>query len=300
MTDFNEEQEQARSQVCAALRVRLEQRSDPLAHVLLAARLASLGEVEGYRNWPRVLAASDAASLPGAIATACAELVGRIRIAEGEALADALLEAQAFACLLAVDREHGGLLQGAYGAIEGVDIECRHLPLDNEAAWRLGEEPELALLEPEHLLTVLVAPIGLSASAALAMARLALGSIPLKPVCRVPVLESELVFDMGRPSDRMIERFAERRGVVHLDDGTNAQVRAVLEEDWQVTVQFDAEESWCERIDRVRLGARAAEPLDLRADSWTTSLADLGLDAQTRLVNQPIMVLMATGERFSL
>ena len=98
----------------------------------------------------------------------------------------------------------------------------------------------------------------------------------------------------------MIERFAERRGVVHLDDGTNAQVRAVLEEDWQVTVQFDADESWCGRIDRVRLGARAVEPIDAAADSWATSLADLGLDAQTRLVNQPIMVLMVTGERFSL
>ena len=98
----------------------------------------------------------------------------------------------------------------------------------------------------------------------------------------------------------MIERFAQRRGVVHLDDGTSAEVRAVLEEDWQVTIQFDADQSWCERIDRVRLGARAAEPLDDGGDYWKTSLAELGLDAQTRLVNQPIMVLMATGERFSL
>lgn len=300
MTDFTEDRDHGREQARTEARARLAETSDPLAHVLLAARLASLGDAQPYLDWPRSLEAARAATLPDAVGTACTELIMRLPQARGEQLADLLLDAQAFACLLAVDREHGDLLRSSHESIEGIRLECERLPLDDEAAWRLAEDPGIPLLETAHVLPVLIAPVGLTGSTALAAARIALGPIPIKSVCRIPALEAELVFDMGRPSERMIERFAQRRGVVHLDDGTSAEVRAVLEEDWQVTVQFDADQSWCERIDRVRLGARAAEPLDARGDSWTTSLTDLGLDVQTRLVNQPIMVLMATGERFSL
>ena len=292
MTERNEQQDQ--------LRARLEETADPLAYVLLAAQLASLGDPQPWRDWPRRLGPTDAASLEGAIRAATMELIPGLRSAAGEELAGLVLQAQAFATLRAVDRAHGDLLQSTDAAIHGVVLECRTLPLDDDAASMLAADEGVSLLDPEHVLPILVAPIGLTASAALAAERIALGPIPVKAVCLVPALEAELVFDGGQPSARMIERFAQRRGVMHLEDGTSTEVRAVLEEDWQVSIQFGSDDPLCERIDRVRLGARAADRLDDRGDYWTTSLAGLGLDAQTRLVNQPIMIQMATGERFSL
>ena len=75
------------------------------------------------------------------------------------------------------------------------------------------------------------------------------------------------------------------------------------ESDWRISVQFGgAGDAGAvgPNVDLVRLGAREAEPLDEGRDFWTLSLARLGVDAQTRLVNQPIMILMSDGQRFSL
>ena len=83
-------------------------------------------------------------------------------------------------------------------------------------------------------------------------------------------------------------------------DGSKAVVRAILEADWRISVEFDAEVDWCGRIDGVRLGALSAAALDEDRDTWVASLCDYGLDTQTKLVGQPIMVRLSTGERFSM
>ncbi len=126
------------------------------------------------------------------------------------------------------------------------------------------------------------------------------GPVTVKQVCAVEQLEPELAFDGGRPSPRMIERFSARRGIMVFDDESTAEVRATLEPDWRVSIQFSGEPDQLKRIDKVRLGTRMAEPTDEDRDFWRASLALLGVDTQTLLVNQPIMVLMANGERFSL
>jgi hypothetical protein len=274
--------------------------SVPGERVLAAAWLASLGEADPYRSWPSDLSSEEAATIPEWIASECGELVLRMRQGSGVALAEVLMRAQAFACLLHVDREHGALLAPEYDAIAGVLLECARLPLDDAAACELSEHEDVQCLEQDHLIPIVAHPVGLTACAALAEAAALDQTNVVKPVCRVPVFERELVFDSGRPSERMMERFSERRGVLHCLDGSKSEVRAVLEEDWRVSVQFDADGSWCDRIDRVRIGTRAAESVDEDRDFWTASLEQLGLDAKTMLVNQPILVTLATGERFSL
>ena len=288
----------------ASIHEELEGSDGPLEHVLCTARLAALGDDQPYRDWPRVIGGEQAEALVHSIETACAALIIGLRQAEGtSADLDLLLEAQAFDSLLQVDRRQGGLLEPIHQKIEALVLEASELLPNDELAEALAEHPELQLIDAEARIPTLSAPIGLTARSALARAGLELGSIPVKQVCRIEQLEPELAFDDGRPSERMIDRFASRRGVMSFDDGTMTEVRAVLESDWRISVQFGgAGDAGAvgPNVDLVRLGAREAEPLDEGRDFWTLSLARLGVDAQTRLVNQPIMILMSDGQRFSL
>jgi hypothetical protein len=297
--------EKQRTELRASIADELACAETPLAHVLCAARLATLGDDAPYRAWPGALAGTTA-DLPDRIKGACLDLVVRLRASTGDQLVRALLDAQAFNSLLVVDREMGSLLGPAHGVIESMLLECDGRTLDDDAAAELDGLLELVLTPDTCLIPILIAPVGLTACMVLAEDTKSAGLSPVNRIGPVdqhaaePELEAELVFDGGRPSERMIDRFARRRGVMQFDDGTQTEVRAVLEEDWRVTVQFSGDDTWCRRIDLVRLGARMARPLDDLKDFWTTSLANLGIDAQTRLVNQPIMIRLSNGQRFSI
>ena len=128
----------------------------------------------------------------------------------------------------------------------------------------------------------------------------ALAAPPVTVINPVPRFARELVFDGGRPSPRMIENFQNRQGRILCADGTHAGVRAILEPDWRISVEFDADELWCDRIDSVRIGVLTASTLDEDRDTWIASLGPFGLDTQTRLVGQPIVIALASGERFSI
>ena len=308
MSEHHSDSERSLDELRLSIEDELQGADTALDHVLCAARLAAIGEPDAYLAWPGALG-DRAADLSDELSTACLDLVVRLRRAEGEELVRALLEAQAFHTLRIVDRDMGGLLEPAHSVIESMLLECDGLPLDDEAAGALHGLLELELTPDAFLLPILVAPVGLTACLAISEARIAAGLRPVEHIGRAAhfdpaeQLEPELTFDGGRPSARMIERFARRRGEMRFDDGTTAEVRAVLEEDWQVTVKFriaDADEAWCRRIDLVRIGARLARPIDDLRDFWTTSLANLGVDAQTRLMNQPILIKMSNGQRFSI
>ncbi len=308
MTERHSDSERSLDELRLSIEDELQGADTALDHVLCTARLAAIGEPDAYRAWPGALG-DRAAELPEGIDAACLDLVVRLRRAEGEELVRALLDAQAFHVLRLVDRDMGGLLEPSHAVIEAMLLDCDGLPLDDEAAGELHGLLELELTPDAFLLPILAAPVGLTTCMAIAEARLAVGIPPVEHIGQVArfdkadQLEPELAFDGGRPSARMIERFARRRGEMRFDDGTTAEVRAVLEEDWQVTVKFriaESDEAWCRRIDLVRIGARLARPIDDLRDFWTTSLANLGVDAQTRLMNQPILVKMSNGQRFSI
>ena len=204
--------------------------------------------------------------------------------------------------LLRSDQAHGGLLKEVHEHLEGVVHECRTVLLDDEASALLDESVRalrLDLLAPEWVLGIVRHPIGETQRLELARAA-SLADQPVRPICPLPVFEGELVFDGGRPSPRMMDAFQKRRGQILCGDGSNAVVRAVLESDWRVTVEFDADQAWCERIDGIRLGALPAESLDEQRDAWAASLAPYGLDTQTKMISQPIVVTLSTGERFSM
>lgn len=304
MTDFDPETTELRDACLRSLHTEHADSGDPLERLLLAARLAALGDEAVFGDWPSDLRSrfGEAASgdLVAKIRDACLALIPRLRSGSGSELASALRTAQSLQSLLEADRAHGGLLEPAHAIIEAMGLDCDGLPLDDEAAAELAECPELRSQRTAWLIPLLAAPVGATASAALAHARRALGPVPVRQVRAVEALEAELVFDGGRPSQRMIERFAARRGTMVFEDETTAEVRAILEPDWQVKIQFAGDPERLQRIDRVRLGTRAAEPLDEDRDFWRASLAELGVNAQTLLVNQPIMVQMRDGVRFSL
>lgn len=284
------------------LRRTLSSASNPIEVLLACARLCAWNDDEPYRSWPARIDQDAAARLPSLLQTACHDLIGRLRTCTGSTLAAAVIECQDLLTLLQSDRQHGSLLQEIHRDLEGVVHECGTLLLDDEASALLSESGRalhLELLPPEWVLGIVRHPIG--ETQRLELARVAsLGDEPVRPICPLPVFEGELVFDGGRPSPRMMDAFQERRGQILCGDGSHAVVRAVLESDWRVTIEFDADRAWCERIDGIRLGALPAESLDEHRDAWAASLAPYGLDTQTKMISQPIVVTLSTGERFSM
>ena len=284
------------------LRRTLASASGPMPVLIASAWLRAWGEEEPYRAWPTRIDPDAASGLPSSIRSTCHELIGRLRSSRGPALAAALIECQDLLVLLRSDQAHGGLLEEVHEHLEGVVHECRAVLLDDEASALLDESARalhLDLLAPEWVLGIVRHPIG--ETQRLELARVAsLADQPVRPICPLPVFEGELVFDGGRPSPRMMDAFQKRRGQILCGDGSNAVVRAVLESDWRVTVEFDADQAWCERIDGIRLGALPAESLDEHRDAWAASLAPYGLDTQTKMISQPIVVTLSTGERFSM
>ena len=294
--------ESSRNDAIGVLQQRLLASADPIEQLFSAARLCAWGEETAFRSWPSLIGAPAATELPPRLSALCLDLLGRLRSQHGHPLAATLIECQDVCSLLTADLAHGMLLQESHDPLAAVVHECDSVLLDDEAAVLLEEftrAQHLDLLSTEWVLGVVRHPLG--ETARLELARVA-GSCtpPVRPICAVPSFEGELVFDGGRPSTRMMSAFSKRRGMILCDDGSKAVVRAVLEADWRVSVEFDADPDWCGRIDGVRLGALPAEAIDDDLDTWVTSLSNYGLDTQTKLVGQPIMVCLSNGERFSM
>ena len=295
-------EESSRHHVIHALRERLDSATDPLAQLFASARLCAWEDFEPYRSWPSVIDQASAVELPQTLRSICLQLIGRLRCERGAKLAETLVVCQDISTLLQADRDHGCLLQEIHEDLQGVVHECEALLLDDEASACITEAVhamKLDLLPPEWVLRIVRHPLG--ETQRLELARVAtLAHHAVRPICPLPVFEGELVFDGGRPSPRMMDAFQKRQGMVLCGDGTRAVVRALLEADWRVTVEFDADQQWCDRIDAIRLGALPAESLDEQRDTWIASLAHYGLDTQTKMVGQPIVVSLSTGERFSM
>ncbi|MEE2681134.1 MAG: hypothetical protein VX641_02055 [Planctomycetota bacterium] len=295
-------EEATRNEILRDLHQQLHSANEPMGVLIASAGLCAWGEVEPYRSWPSRIGPDEASQLPTALRSSCHALIGRLRSTRGASLAEALLDCQGLLTVLQADRAHGSLLEEIHGDLEGVVHECRTLLLDDEAAVILLETVRghrLDLLPPEWVLGIVRHPLG--ETQRLELARVAsFVAEPVRTICPLPLFEGELVFDGGRPSPRMMDTFQRRQGQILCGDGSSAVVRAVLESDWRVTIEFDADRAWCSRIDGIRLGALPAESLDDHRDAWTASLAPYGLDTQTKMIGQPIVVSLSTGERFSM
>ena len=301
----------AASNVIDSIRKALDSTNDVEQVLILSARLAAFGIEQPYRDWPSSISAEQARDLPSLLQARCLHVIQDLNEIgsqssgrSGDSSLDSTLEqAQDLHCLHVIDRRHGALLAPAHPAFEGLSHVCSRVLLDDDAAAGLEEASarrRCDLMDPRCVLPVMLHPLGDSARLAVALDNASRPAIPVVEVTPLPVFEGELVFDGGRPSQRMMRRFAERCGLIRCLDGSECDVRAVLEEDWRISIEFNGPEAWCRRIDRVRLGSRTTLPDDDRRDFWSTSLQALGLDAQTRLVGQPILVALTNGERFSL
>lgn len=288
----------------------LSPQPDPLDQLLELARRASLDGADPteFANWPFTIGRDMLQSIGPAIGYAIETTMRSFRDDSGAQLADAVMRVQALACFLRMDKEQGALLGAWHERLAAMIRECSDIVVDDVAAELIAEAREQIAYASSDQLPVVTCPIGRTRLAAVAadlkwQADNEYLTDTIRQVHRLQHFEPEMAFDGGRPSERLMAKFAERLGQLELDNQSNVQVQATLEEDWRVSVQFQATESdsvFYERIDRVRIGARAVEPVDEEHDLWVTSLAQLDLDAQTRLVNQPIVIELRTGERFAL
>lgn len=280
---------------------RSERAHDFVVWWLRSARLAVLGHPSNFDRWPR-LAAETGVDVIVALQEAGREAIEVLADARGERLAEALIDAEDAACLVALEPERTALLPPA--ALTGVpalwreaaaealmDADARALLARHRRAWRMPPSFGLPVIDA-----------GLDELEL----RLAVADCP-PPVRLAPVFsyaEEVATFDSGRPTEGMIRRFAERRGEGTTRDGRDLRVEGVLDPHWRVTVWIRGAAT--EVIRSVRLGmlALAVDPDFEGSESdvrpYFATLAGLPIDVRTRLVSSEIAVATEVGDRFLL
>ena len=268
---------------------------------LRAARLAVLGHPSCFDGWPQ-LAADTGVDVVRALRAAGLEGIEVLTDARGERLAEALVDAEDVACLMAVEPERTRLLPAvAFTGVSALWLEAAaEVVLDVDARVRLVRHRRAWTMPVTVGLPVI--DEGLDELEL----RLAVADCP-PPVRLAPVFayaEEVATFDSGRPTEGMIRRFSERRGEGVTRDGRGLRVEGVLDPQWRVTVWIRG--AAVEAIRTVRLGMLALmpdpdfDPVDGDEQPYFAALATLPLDVRTRLVSSEIALSTGAGDRFVL
>jgi hypothetical protein len=210
----------------------------------------------------------------------------------GIPLGEAIADAEDALCLLTVEGEFTGLLQGTTAWLRLWVDAAEEIPLDDLAfeiveqrrfGWPVPGASRLAIVAtPLHEIDFLVA-----AKASRPAIRLA------------PVFDSapELAhFDGGKPSPRMLDRFNARGGRGVTPSGLDLEVRAVLDEWWGVFVRIEG--TAVAAIRHVRLGTLPLEEVADQPGLWTAVIDRMPLEAILRILNGDIAVRTDDGGRF--
>ena len=268
---------------------------------LRAARLAVLGRPSCFDDWPS-LAAETGVDVVAALRAAGFEALEVLADARGERLAEALVDAEDAACLMAVEPERTRLLPAtAFTGVSALWLEAAsEVVLDPDAHARLVRHRRAWAVPPRVGLPVI--DHGLDELEL----RLAVADCP-PPVRLAPAFahaEEVATFDSGRPTAGMIRRFSERRGEGTTRDGHDLRVEGVLDPQWRVTVWIRGTAAAMVRTVRLGMLALAEDP-DFEGTEddgrpYFAALAKLPLDVRTRLVSSEIAVSTRAGDRFLL
>lgn len=261
-----------------------------------AARAAGLGRHEPFLRWPAI-ASRIGVSAEVAIKRVCGSVLERLEGPIGMDGDRAVVDAEDLACLQSVEPVTTALLAWPNGWVRmavaaaesralcaaGVETIRRHavmFPLSE--AMRL---PVVALpLEPIDLMAGARRPGPVQVLAEVAL-----------------VSETELVsFDDGRPSPRMIERFARRRGEGVTPTGRLFRAEPVLDRWWGVRVRVEGDGAG--GVSDARLGSLRMTRHPGENGDWhfEASLAGMTPDVQSRLLCSQLMLRSRDGGRFTV
>ena len=265
-----------------------------------AARAAALGHPEPFERWP-ALAGSRRIRGGDVIDRLGRSILQRLETAAGPAGDEAVVDAEDLGCLSIVEPSVTGLIDWDVAAVEMVRLVVA------AAESRVLSEAGVEAIRRHARWFPLPAPYRLPAVAEpLSGIDLVVAAAPASPVRHVAatpmVAEPEAVlFDGGRPSTSMIERFAGREGEAVTPGGHLLRAAPRLDRWWGVRVRLEGDGA--ASVAAARLGSRGLERLaveDPDAVVFETSLAGLSPDVQSRLVASEIMLRSIDGGRFTM
>ena len=265
-----------------------------------AARAAALGRPEPFLRWPR-LAEERRLSWSEVVVASGKGILNTLETVQGLEGDRAVIDAEDLWCLHAIEPEATGLItwDPSVTDLVGLVVEAADSrPLTESGVELLRRHAARFPLAASRRIPSLAEPLsGID---------LAVGAAPVTPVQHVAATVSEVVedavlFDGGRPSDRMIARFADRQGEAVTPGGRLFRAIPQLDRWWGVRVRIEGEGA--AGIVAARLGSLGLERRtieDENAGHFETSLAGLTPDVQSRLVASEIMLRSVDGGRFTV
>ena len=266
-------------------------------YLLRAARLSALGEPDRLLAWPGLAtrAGLDAvASIREMAAAGQSVLDG---VAEGD-LAQAIIDAEDAACLRIQEPKHTGLLSGLEEVLACWSDSAEHAVPDALVVESLERHAVVWPLPDDCRLAIVAEPID---GHDLELA----ARLPADPPIRISkhgaalIEEEELaMLDDGRPSRRLMDRFAAKRGGHELGSIGQIAARGELDEWWGVRLVLEGPVS--AHVHSIRLGSM---PLRRDADDselWSVRLHPLSLASRLRMIAMDFCIRLNDGTRLIL
>ena len=265
-----------------------------------SARAAVLGEPEAFDRWPSL---ATSLSLPpdGVIDRVCRTILRRLESDPGPSGDDAVVDAEDLLCLRGVEPERTRLVSwsGRLDDLVTLTVDAAgDRVLASEGVAAIRAHADAFPLPGRFRLPAIDHPLD--------HVDLLVGTTPLRPIAHVAA-EPEAagaevaMFDGGRPSTRMMDRFAGRRGDAVSPRGRFFVAEPKLDAWWGVRIRIEGDGA--ETVLAARLGSRALDRLDVEEPGVThfeTSLAGFTPDVQSRLIGSEIMLRTSDGGRFSM
>ena len=266
-------------------------------HLLRSARLAAGGEVDCLLRWPKLAGSAglDAiASLRSLAINGQAILDGQ---AEGD-LAQAIIDAEDANCLRVLEPKHTDLLSSASSILDSWSHAAEHAVPSREVVEELQQHAEAWPLPTECRLGIVSEPIARDDLKFLA-------GLPKAPPIRIAddvtaalVDEEMALLDSGKPTRRLIDRFAQRTGTYGGDANGRFVVKGELDEWWGVRLLLDGPAS--AHVNSVRLGTMAMQRDPEDPELWSVRLHPLSLADRLRMVAMEFCIRMNDGTRLTL
>ena len=298
MDGFSEQTDAARAELRDWLQSHPPNTPDELAvHLLRAARLAAIGEPDRLLAWPGLAteAGLDAMASIREMAGAGQSVLDGVE--EGD-LAQAIIDAEDAGCLRIQEPRHTGLLSGIEEVLAcWADSAERAIP-DESVVERLESHALIWPLPDDCRLAIVAEPIsGLDLELA--------AGLPADPPIRISkhgaalIKEEELaLLDDGRPSRRLMDRFAAKRGGHELGSIGQITARGELDEWWGVRLLLEGAVS--AHVHSVRLGSMPLRRDPEDPELWSVRLHPLSLASRLRMIAMDFCIRLNDGTRLIL
>lgn len=298
MDGFFESTDAARAELREWLESHPPSTSGELAvYLLRAARLSAMGEPDHLLAWPTLATEAGLDAMVSVRDMASAGQSVLDGVDEGD-LVQAIIDAEDAGCLRIQEPLHTALLSGLEDVLLCWSAAAEHAMPDASEVEALESHAAAWPLPDDCRLPIVAEPI---AGADLEL----VAGLPADPPIRINESRAALIeeeplamLDDGRPSRRLMDRFAAKRGGHELDTIGRLSAQGELDEWWGVRLVLEGPVA--AHVHSVRLGS-----LPLRRDPedrelWSVRLHPLSLASRLRMIAMDFCIRLNDGTRLIL